>query len=183
MSALPRLAAPLSDGQVTLREWTAHDTPALVDPLNEAEIARWTRVPSPYTEAHAEEFIHSVAQRRGQGEELVLAIVGAAAGQPLGSSSIRIESRDHARAELGYLVFEQARGQGVATRAVRLLTAYAFAELEIRRVAILVAVGNAASLRVAEKAGFMREGVLRSYMDLDGERRDTVSFSLLPWEL
>jgi RimJ/RimL family protein N-acetyltransferase len=182
MPGLPSLDAPRSDGEIALREWAADDLPAIVDPLNEAEIARWTRVPSPYTEAHAREFLHSVAQRRAHGEEVVLAIVGAATGELLGSASIRIESHEHGRAELGYLVFAHARGRGVATRAVRLLSRYSFDGLEMHRVGILVAVGNSASQRVAEKAGFTREGMLRSYMDLRGERQDTVSFSLLPGE-
>ena len=183
MSGLRHLDSPLTDGTVALREWTDADVEAMTAPLNDAEIARWTRVPSPYTRADAEDFLERMEARRATGEELALAIVSAADGELLGSMSVRVSSRENGRGELGYLVFERARGQGVATRAARLLARYAFERLDLRRVEILAAVGNAASQRVAEKAGFTREGVLRSYMDNRGERLDMVAWSLLPADL
>jgi RimJ/RimL family protein N-acetyltransferase len=182
MPGLPQLDEPLTDGVVALREWSDADAAALIAPLNEPEIARWTRVPSPYTRADAEEYLAGREPRRESGEELSLAIVSASTGELLGSIGVRVASRENLRAELGYLVFAPARGRGVATRAVRLLARYAFESLGLRRVEILTAAGNPASQRVAEKAGFTREGVLRSYMDNKGERLDMVAWSLLPEE-
>jgi RimJ/RimL family protein N-acetyltransferase len=176
---LPRLDQPLTDGHVALREWSDDDVEAMIAPLNEGEIARWTRVPSPYRREHAEEFVARMGAARRVGEELALAIVGAADGQLLGSISIRITSWEHRRGELGYLVFAHARGRGAAPRAARLLARFAFEELGLRRVGIIAAVDNVASQRVAEKAGFTREGVLRAYLDSPGEGLDMVSFSLL----
>lgn len=183
MPGLPRLDEPLTDGVVALREWADDDVEAMIAPLNEGEIARWTRVPSPYLHAHAEEFVARMNAARRLGEELALAIVSVPGGELLGSMSVRVTSWEHRRGELGYLVFAPARGNGVASRAVRLLAAYSFERLGLCRVGILAAVDNAASQRVAEKAGFTREGVLRSYMDTSGERQDMVSFALLPDEL
>jgi RimJ/RimL family protein N-acetyltransferase len=155
----------------------------MVAPLNEPEIARWTRVPAPYTRTDAEDFIRRAEERRKSGDELSLAIVAAPAGDLLGSISVRVASWDNMRGELGYLVFAHARDRGVATRAVRLLTRFALEHIGLRRVEVLAATGNLASQRVAEKAGFTREGVLRSYMDVRGTRLDMVAFSLLPGEL
>lgn len=180
---LPRIDRPLADGEVVLREWTGADAEPLVAPLNDAEIARWTRVPAPYTRTDADEFLLRAEERRRTGEELSLAIVSASSGALLGSISVRVTSWEHLRGELGYLVFESARGRDVATRAVRLLARFAFERLGLRRVEILAATGNPASQRVAEKAGFAREGVLRSYMDSRGTRLDMVAFSLLAEEL
>jgi RimJ/RimL family protein N-acetyltransferase len=180
---LHHLDSPLTDGSVALREWTEDDVEAMIAPLNEAEIARWTRVPPPYTRADAEDFLARTEARRATGEELALAIVSATDDELLGSMSVRVSSRENGRGELGYLVFERARGRGVATRAARLLARYAFERLGLRRVEILAAVGNPASQRVAGKAGFTREGVLRSYMDNRGERLDMVAWSLLPADL
>jgi RimJ/RimL family protein N-acetyltransferase len=151
--------------------------------LNEAEIARWTRVPSPYTRADALDFLRRMEQARAAGTELALAITSASAGELLGSISVRVSSTENNRGELGYLVFAFARGRDVATRAVRLLARFGFERLGLQRVEILAATGNRASQRVAEKAGFQREGVLRAYMDSGNERLDMVSFSLLPGEL
>ena len=83
----------------------------------------------------------------------------------------------------GYWVAAPARGRGVATRAIRLLCAFAFAELGAKRVELWIEPVNAASLRVAEAAGFHREGLLRSFMHVGGERRDMLMYSLLPSDL
>jgi ribosomal-protein-alanine N-acetyltransferase len=182
---LQRLDVALSDGEVALREWRASDVEAMVEPLNDTAIARWTRVPAPYTRKDAVEFLAQADAALTTGEALSLAIVAAggdAGGgdEPLGSIALRVTSWEHRRGEIGYLVFPAARGRGVAPRAVRLLARFAFERADLRRVSILTAVDNDASGRVAAKAGFTREGVLRSYMDGGGRREDMVSWSLLP---
>ena len=75
---------------------------------------------------------------------------------------------------IGYLVYPQARRRGVATRSVRLIAGFAFEELEAERLEIQVEPANPASQRVAEAAGFTREGVLRAYQEIKGTRRDMV---------
>jgi RimJ/RimL family protein N-acetyltransferase len=78
-------------------------------------------------------------------------------------------------------VLPRARGRGVATTIARLLAEHAFS-LRIERVAAYVNVGNIASERVLERAGFTREGVVRSLPVPDGRRVDKTLFSLLPGE-
>jgi RimJ/RimL family protein N-acetyltransferase len=85
----------------------------------------------------------------------------------------------HRRAEVGYWLGCDARGLGHATRAVRLICAWGFLALGLERIDLLAATGNAASQRVAERAGFTREGVLRSYMRGRDGRQDMVAFGLL----
>jgi RimJ/RimL family protein N-acetyltransferase len=70
----------------------------------------------------------------------------------------------------------------VATRAVRLLSGWALRELRLPRVQLLADVDNVASQRVAEKAGFRREGVLRQALEIKGRRSDCVMYSLLQGE-
>lgn len=183
MPGLQRLDLVLSDGEIALREWRASDADALVASLNDPEIARWTRVPSPYTRADAEEFLAERAARIGSGEELALAIASPATAEPLGSIALNVTSTENARGELGYLVFPAARGRGTGARAVRLLARHALEEAGLERIEILTAAGNAPSQRVAEKAGFTREGLLRSYTENKGRRDDMVIWSLLPGEL
>jgi RimJ/RimL family protein N-acetyltransferase len=151
--------------------------------LNDPEIVRWTRVPSPYTRTDAEDFLRLMEEARLAGTELALAIVGAGDDELLGSISMRPVSREHRRGELGYLDFAHARGRGVATRAVRLLARYGYDQLDLERIEILAHPENLASQRVAEKAGFTREGLLRGYHRLRGEREDRVMFSQLREEL
>jgi RimJ/RimL family protein N-acetyltransferase len=85
----------------------------------------------------------------------------------------------HARGEVGYWLGAHARGAGHATRAVRALCAWGFAQLKLERIELLAATGNPASQRVAERAGFAREAVLRSYLRGRDGREDLVAFGLL----
>ena len=83
--------------------------------------------------------------------------------------------------EIGYWLFPRARGRGIATKVARTLAEYAFT-LGIRRVAAYVEVGNVSSERVLERAGFTREGIIRSLPKSEGRRVDKTIFSLLPGE-
>jgi ribosomal-protein-alanine N-acetyltransferase len=89
---------------------------------------------------------------------------------------------DLRRGSVGYWLLPEARGRGLATRSVRLLAQWAFRDLGLARLALLTEPGNRASQRIAERLGFRREGVLRSYDENDGRRVDNVVFSLLPDE-
>ena len=166
-----------------MRHWRREDVPAMAAMLNEPEIVRWTRVPSPYTERDGLDFVATGDAERERGEGINLAIVADAGDELLASISLRIASWADMRAQLGYLTGEHARGRGVMPRAVRLLTGWGFDVLGLERVEILVHPDNGPSQRVAEKAGFHREGLLRAYTRVKDERFDMVSFSMLPGEL
>lgn len=83
--------------------------------------------------------------------------------------------------EIGYWLYPRARGRGIATKIARALAEYAFT-LGIQRVAAYVEVGNVPSERVLERAGFTREGIIRSLPKSEGHRVDKTIFSLLPGE-
>ncbi len=84
---------------------------------------------------------------------------------------------------VGYWLAPEARGRGVATRALRLAVAWAFAERGVELLELLAEPENEPSCRVAERGGFRREGVLRRYLPTPRGRRDVVIFSLLRDEL
>ncbi|HEY8217748.1 MAG TPA: GNAT family protein, partial [Acidimicrobiia bacterium] len=90
---------------------------------------------------------------------------------------------ERAVAEIGYWVAKEARGHGVATRIVRLTSRWAVCDLGVQRLELMTHVENVASQRVAEATGFVREGVLRSYVTLGCGISDVVMFSLLPGDL
>jgi len=85
--------------------------------------------------------------------------------------------------EIGYWGAPWSRGRGVMTAAVRLLAVWAIDEFDLRRVELVIDVENAASCRVAERVGFMHEGVLRQYSAAKGIWRDQAVYSVLPGEL
>jgi RimJ/RimL family protein N-acetyltransferase len=82
--------------------------------------------------------------------------------------------------ELGVGVVPGARSRGMATEAFCIFADWVARSLDLGRLQVLVAPENAAALRIAEHAGFLREGLLRSYWERDGERVDAVMLSLLP---
>src|SRR5689334_12692740 len=181
MSALTPPDPPLSDGVVTLRAWRDTDAAAIARMMDEPEIARWTRAPSPYRESDAIAWLttHPVLLRRRT--ELPLAITDAGSGELIGSIGLRFP--EDGRGEFGYLVAAGARRRGVAARALRLYARYAFEELDVHRLEVLIQPGNEASLALAEKLRFRREGTLRKYTVIRGQRVDLVMLSMLRGEL
>lgn len=174
---------PLTDGEVALREWRRDDMPAMIAMLQDEAIVRWTRVPHPYTERDALDYLARGDAERERGEGINLAILNDAGTELLGSVSLRLASWADLRGQLGYLVGAHARGRGVMPRAIRLVSAWGFRSLGLERIEILVHPDNEPSQRAAEKAGFQREGVLRSYTRVKDQRFDMWSFSALPGEL
>jgi RimJ/RimL family protein N-acetyltransferase len=137
-------------------------------------------VPVPYTEDDARDWLTSVTDPAIE-DHLALAMVTSDRGDFVGSMSLFIVKQGVA--EFGYWAAPEARGRGYTSRALRLLARWALDELKLPRLQLGTLPGNTASERVAEKAGFSREGVLRSYLDQRGERRDVLMWSLLPGEL
>jgi RimJ/RimL family protein N-acetyltransferase len=168
----------LRDGDLVLRPWTESDIDALVAGCNDPEVAWWIpTIPSPYTEEDARSFIRGEVRPDHQALAIELA------GSVVGGIGMGVNAHDY-RARVGYWVAAAARGQGVCTRALRLLARYGLDDLELQRVDLITDPDNRASQRVAEKVGFQREGVLRAHLrHPDGRIRDSVMFSLLPGEL
>jgi ribosomal-protein-alanine N-acetyltransferase len=184
----PTSPPDLSDGTIRLRPWRHEDAPALVAACNgDEEMAYWLdRLPQPYTERDAHDYADfCTVAWRGEGVETSLCIADAATDEPLGSSGIFWNEPEAGVAEIGYWVGREARGRGVATRAVRLWAVWALRELGWERLELKADTRNAASCRVAERAGFTREGVLRSVRAnaRDGERFDFALYSLLRGEV
>ena len=166
---------------VVLRSWRIQDVPAVAVACQDDEIARWLAlVPQPYTEEHARFYVEECLQAGH--DRRPFAIADASTGEVVGSIDMHINRLQ--TGHVGYWVAPQARGRGVAPDALRTLSHWAFESLALGRVELVTDPENIASQRVAEKAGFQREGVLRSMLlNRDGSRRDGVIFSLLPEDL
>jgi RimJ/RimL family protein N-acetyltransferase len=182
MPRIPLPDPPLGDEELVLRAWSVADVPAMTAACQDAEVPRWTVVPSPYEERHAREFIAGSARDREAGRELSLAIVDRE-GRLLGSIGLMHVDWEDRKAEVGYWVAREARGRSVASRATSLLSRWAVETLGLERLELLANPANRSSQRVAAKAGYTREGLLRAYRRRRGEREDLVMYSLLAREL
>jgi ribosomal-protein-alanine N-acetyltransferase len=169
----------LSDGVVTLRPMEERDLPAIAQAASDSEIAKWfdlaTRRPSDY--------LAGKQQRWADGSGASFAICDATRLERC-LGHVFVERDDEGRGSVGYWMLEEGRGKGRAARAVRLTASWALPEMQLGRLQIHTDPANVASQRVAEQAGFTREGVLRAYDDRgDGARADAVVYSLLPRDL
>jgi RimJ/RimL family protein N-acetyltransferase len=169
----------LIDGPTALRPWRDSDLWALVAACQDPEISRWTRVPADYTEADARRYLQQRYDMAFAGLAAAFAIVRAPDGELLGSISLMRIVWEHQRAEVGYWLAREARGEGHSTRAVRLICDWGYRELGLERIALLAATENVKSQRVAERSGFSQEALLRSYMRHNSERQDMLAYALL----
>jgi RimJ/RimL family protein N-acetyltransferase len=172
----------LRDDAIVLRPWRMDDAAAVFAACQDPAISHWIPwVPRPYTRDDAESFLRSCLEHGD--ERHPFAIGAAGTGELLGAIDMHLNAHGY-RGHVGYWVAQPARGRGVATRALRLLAGWSLEDLELQRLELITDPGNIASQRVAEKVGFVREGVLRSHLrHPDGRVRDSVMFSLLPGEL
>jgi len=162
----------LGGGGLVLREWHRADSAALVALVHDPEVRRWLdRIPDPYTADDAEEYIAGTRVQLTAGTAVGLAVV-ADDGRLLGSVGLRFDDEGGRTAEIGYWVGAAARGRGVASTAARLLSDFGLGPVGLQRVELNAAVGNAASRRVAEKAGFEAEGVRRAWRAVGGVPTD-----------
>jgi RimJ/RimL family protein N-acetyltransferase len=173
----------LSDGTLVLRPWRLDDVPRVTEICVDPEISRWTLVPFPYTEEHARTWIEQTIRDWDDRRHAAFAVTDVANDEVVGAIALRLHE-DHAlQASIGYWVAKEARGRGVASGALRLVSRWALRELGLPRVQLVTDPENVPSQVVAEHAGFRREGLLRAYIELQGGRRDCVMFSLLADEL
>jgi ribosomal-protein-alanine N-acetyltransferase len=161
-------------GAYSLRPLRVEDFDAAREATDHPSSARWINT-LPASDGRG--LVDFVEMERTAGRILDLAIADGA-GDYLGE--VLLLSREHQSAELAYLIAPAARGQGIATAAVDALSRYAFERLAMQRLQIRVDPGNAASQRVAEKAGYQREGLMRSALIVRGRRADVLVYSRLP---
>jgi RimJ/RimL family protein N-acetyltransferase len=161
---LTRPTAPLVGPFVSLRQFNLDDIAAVTAACQDREIYRWTAsIPFPYEEEHARAWIAQHDRFWSRSERAPFAIVSSTSGEFLGSISCTSFDWTDRTATAGYWVAAHARRKGVATCALEMMCEWAFQTLDLSAVALYTLIGNRASERVAEKAGFLTTDVLEDY--------------------
>ena len=157
-------------------------------PADAALLKRWREEPSvrryqPLGEVSASQLRADMAGqhvsdlRRGRGQKFQWIVL--VDGEPAGWITLVVANWEHGLAELGYALSTPFQRRGVMTAALAQLLSDVFVNAAVERVEARCAVDNLGSQRVLEKLGFQREGVLRGYFVLDGERVDNYLYALL----
>jgi RimJ/RimL family protein N-acetyltransferase len=182
--ATVRLSVPedgITDGAVLLRLPTAADIDGLMPAFSDPELREAGNLPD-FSRAEMEATLPHLPALVASGRLMPMTALDATSGAAVGGGTLHHLDADREIVEIGYWLLPHARGRGMATRIARLLAEHAF-DLGVRRVAAYVNVGNVASERVLHRAGYTREGVVRSMPKPGGVRRvDKTLWSLLPGE-
>ena len=138
----------------------------------------YTLVPVPVPPGFERTWLERYERGRQDGTREAFAVVDAE-GSFLGLALAFHIDREGRELELGYVVAPSARGRGVGTEAARLLTDWAFRELDALRIELQISADNEASKRVAERAGYVYEGTRRSVHFKQGIRQNMEIWSRL----
>ncbi|MBT9585013.1 GNAT family N-acetyltransferase [bacterium] len=169
---------------ITLRRYTPEDIPLLYEAGCESAgpgFTEWMPWCHPnYALEESSQFVLSRMAAWEAGQDYGMGVFDAESGGYLGGAGINQIRLDHGFGNLGYWIRRSAWGKGYAVAAALAAAGYAFEELGLVRVEIVVAVGNTKSIRVAEKAGAQFEGIMRNRLRIGGEICDAHMYSLVP---
>jgi len=173
---VPALAA----GPFRLRPFLLRDLDVVREAAADPLIPLITSVPAAFTEDEGRRFIERQWSRAAQGIGYSFAIADAVTNCAVGQIGLWLRDISAGRASVGYWVADSARGRRAAAFAVGALAWWAQSELQIPRLELYVEPWNTASIQTAEKSGFLREGLLRSWQEVGSERKDMFMYARLP---
>ena len=159
-----------------VRRWRPRDAASVVRYANNFNVSCYLRdrFPYPYTLEHARAFLASAVGEEGDETKFAIEVDGEAVG---GIGVIPGTDIERFSAEIGYWLGEPFWGRGIVSEALVLVTERTFDRLNLLRLFALAFAKNTASVRVLEKAGFEREGYLRSGAVKYGEVHDQIVYA------
>jgi RimJ/RimL family protein N-acetyltransferase len=176
---LRRPNPPLADDAIRLEPLAQSHAADFVELIRDSDVKRFTLVPSGADGSFVRHWIGRYETGWLDASRAGFCVRGATDDAFLGFAAIVHVDVEALEGEIGYMVAPAARGRGTSVRAINLLTRWAFDELGLERLELRIDVANVASERVAERAGYRRDGVLRSVHFKEGLRSDTGVWSRL----
>lgn len=177
-------AVTLATERLLLGPFEAADVEAVAEACSDAEVQRWLPLPRPYRREEAADWcLRKAPELRESGAGLELAIHTRPDGQLAGCIGLKQPDWVGRVVEVGYWAAPATRRRGYLGEAVRAITDWVLTEQGFERVELLAATGNLASQRVAERAGFTREGVMRNAGYTHDGRVDLVLYAKIRGDL
>jgi [ribosomal protein S5]-alanine N-acetyltransferase len=170
-------ATPPACGSVVLREFTDEDTHLAAELGDDPYIPLIGSLPARPTAQEALEWIYRQRGRLAEGTGLSFAIADAESGNAVGAIGLWLQNLPAGRATAGYSVSPAHRGRGIATSALKALTAFAWTIPALYRIELYIEPRNSSSIHVAEASGYQREGLLRSHQEIGASRQDMLLYA------
>ena len=168
----------MTGSHVYLRPLTGGDAAAFMPWVNDVEVTRTLAIGAMAMDRQAEQAW--IEKMNVSGSDVLFGIVVQETDRLIGSVGLNQIDFRHRSASLGMMIGEKSEwGKGYGTEATRLVVRYAFGELHLNRVQLHVYEYNLRGIRIYEKVGFLREGVLRQEHVYDGRFWDTVVMAIL----
>ncbi|WP_434742988.1 GNAT family N-acetyltransferase [Micromonospora sp. SH-82] len=178
----PTLFATVGDHELRLRPLEVRDLGAVTTTCQDPETIRWTTVPVPYRHDDAEAYL-GVTRRAWAAGTAANFVLADQDDCYVGVIDLRLSPTDPLLADVGFMVAPHARGRGYVAAGLAALSTWGFTTLGLARIEWRAMVGNTASRRAAEKAGFTVEGTLRAGLNHRGQRVDCWIAALLPQDV
>ncbi len=173
----PWPAQPPRHGQVVLRRFTEADVAMVIELSADPYVPQTGSLPDNATRTQARAWVQRQVRRHADGVGFSFAVADARNRRALGNIGLWCTNLADGRAIAGYAVAPSARGHRVAADALVALLSFAWTLDQLHRVELYVEEWNVASIRTAERAGFAREGLLRSHQQIGDRRRDMILFA------
>jgi ribosomal-protein-alanine N-acetyltransferase len=172
---LPTIVA----SRVRLRWLTPHDIPALFEIFGDSEVCRYWSRPPLRNQAEARDLHNQIIRYFAERSLFQWGIAGIVDDRVIGTCTLASLTPEHSRAEVGFALARAAWGQGYMAEALPALIRFAFESLNLHRLEADVDPRNLPSIRLLERMGFRREGLLRERYHLNGEIQDALFYGLL----
>jgi RimJ/RimL family protein N-acetyltransferase len=164
--------------EIRLVPFGAEHLGAFAPMAQDPDALRFTRFPDPPEDDFPTRWLARYEAGRARRTKEAFAVLGPEGDETFYGVALAVAIDAEAQeAELGYLTTPAARGRGVATAALRTLTGWAFAERGLKRVTLLIDAANTGSERVAQRAGYTREGLMRDMYVKPGRRGDMLLYA------
>jgi [ribosomal protein S5]-alanine N-acetyltransferase len=164
-------------GPVVLREFSELDLPMAIELGTDPYVPLIGSLPANASQQQAQDWINRQRGRHAEGAGFSFAIADAATDRAVGDIFLGIKQLPHGRDSAGYSVIPSARGRGLAAAALTALTSFAWSVQALHRIELYIEPWNVGSAKTAERAGYDREGLLRSHQEIGGRRRDMLLYA------
>ena len=168
---------PVAYGPVVLREFEVRDVPMAIEASTDPYIPLIGTLPANASEQEAQDWVDRQRGRLAEGLGFSFAVAEADTDRAVGAIGLWLAGLRQGRATVGYSIIPSARGRGLAAAALIAVTEFAWTIPALHRIELHIEPWNERSIRTAERAGYEREGLMRSHQEIGGRRRDMLLYA------